>query len=102
MPQEEPVKVESEAPVTPEVTVPESPFIPDPTRFGLVHTIHLGEGTLPCFDFKCHRPIKRTERYFVDALSPNGDTYCDGCGKCLRYERKNQALREQNRAPAQR
>lgn len=48
-----------------------------------------------CVDSKCGRKVKDEEPCFIDTLSKNGDLYCDACGKCLRYERKMEARREE-------
>jgi hypothetical protein len=49
-----------------------------------------------CADPKCGRPVIHDAPCFVDTNSPNGDVYCDDCGKCLRYERKKAAQRKAN------
>ncbi len=49
------------------------------------------EFTLPdylpgnCADAKCGRAIRNEEKCFVDTW--NNRTYCQQCGKCIRYER---------------
>ena len=47
-----------------------------------------------CADPKCGRPVVHDAPCFVDTTSPNGDVYCDDCGKCLRYARKKAAQRK--------
>jgi late competence protein required for DNA uptake (superfamily II DNA/RNA helicase) len=45
-----------------------------------------------CADPQCRRPIKHDEPCFIDTIS--GETYCDSCGRCLRYERKMETKRD--------
>lgn len=51
---------------------------------------------ISCTDPKCGRAIVHDAPCFVDTQSPDGDVYCDDCGKCLRYARKKAAQREAN------
>jgi hypothetical protein len=45
-----------------------------------------------CTDPQCSKAIKHDEPCFVDTIS--GETYCDSCGRCIRYERKMEAKRK--------
>ena len=48
-----------------------------------------------CADHKCTRSVINKDPCFVDTWSDQGDVYCDGCGKCVRYERKMEAKRQE-------
>lgn len=45
-----------------------------------------------CADSHCPKIIQHEEPCFIDTIS--GETYCDSCGRCMRYERKMEAKRE--------
>jgi len=60
-------------------------------QHGLLRIIYHGENLL-CADEKCGRLIIDASYCFVDTI--NGATYCDDCGKCVRYSRKMAKQRE--------
>lgn len=91
-------------------------------RYGMLHTVYTGEsiieeiktieadengiehekitqiekhGDIICSDPKCGRLVRHNECCFVDAISTNGNIYCDSCGKCIRFSRKREATRKQ-------
>jgi hypothetical protein len=88
-------------------------------KHGMLHTVYTGEaiieevritktdedgvefesveqiethGMIVCCDPKCGRIVKHNEACFVDVVN-KGNVYCDSCGKCIRYSRKKEELR---------
>jgi len=48
--------------------------------------------SVSCVDPQCPKTIDHEDPCFIDTISEK--TYCDSCGKCIRYERMMEAKRE--------